>query len=536
MPTLPPPAPLASAAVVFFGHYGDVSALASQRGVSRQALYREAYAAAQILSAPTHPEPPDALRDRCADLQACLQEADRRLAVAVVLDDAKQAEFVATAQALGTSLTTVQRLLTVLLGAAAPSRAALGRRARAAGRRAGDALRALDAFSRPRAHQVAADEIFSGRRPVLMTLEQTSLCWLGGHLVPTRDGVAWAEEFRQLPNAAQVTCDRGQGLRKGLQRVNAERGAQGRPAIADQSDHFHPVRRAYQALGQVRRQAEQALAQAERAQVAYDAAGRQGKPRTAAQGRERNQLWARAEAAFDRWAARERALDRLRAGLRLFTPQGELNTPARAEAEARAALADMEGPGLDKVERGLGPEAFTFLRRAHEQLAALTAAPVGASPPLAGVSAAAALVAMAVDVEGLQARPDALAGEGSAARALRGVLLASGVALALAGEAGERAQALVRGVLAGAWRASSLVEGLNSVLRMHQGRQKRLTQGLVDLKRLYWNCHEFQAGKRRKGSPYGLLGLALPKGGWWNLLNRPPEQLQQELSALNPAA
>jgi hypothetical protein len=536
VPTVPPPSPLASAAVVFFGHYGDVSALAGQRGVSRQSLYREAYAAAQILTVPTHPEPPDAPGERLAELQACLPEAHRRLAVAAVLDDAKRAEFVATAQALGTSLTTAQRLLAVLLGAAAPSRAALGRLARDAGRRAGGALRALDAFSRPRAHQVAADEIFSGRRPVLMTLEQTSLCWLGGRLVEARDGVAWAREFRQLPNAAQVTCDRGQGLRKGRQRVNAERAAQGRPAIADQSDHFHPVRRAYQALRQVRRQAEQALAQAERAQAAYDAAGRQGKPRTVTQGRQRNQLWARAEAAFDLWVARERAMDRLRAGLRLFTSQGELNTPERAETETRAALADMAGPGLDKVERGLGPEAFTFLRRTHQQLAALPAAPEGAAPPLAGVPAAAALVEAAVRVEGLRARPEALAGEGSAARALRGVLLASGVALALAGEAGERVQALVHGVLAGAWRASSLVEGLNSVLRMHQGRQKRLTQGLVDLKRLYWNCHEFPAGKRRKGSPYGLLGLALPKGSWWDLLNRPPEQLQQELSALNPAA
>src|SRR5438477_12942169 len=110
MPTLPPPAPLASAAVVFFGHYGDVSALAGQRGVSRQALYREAYAAAQVLTTPAHPQPPDDRRDRLADLQARLQEAHCRLAKAAVLDDAKRAEFVATAQALGASLTTAQRL------------------------------------------------------------------------------------------------------------------------------------------------------------------------------------------------------------------------------------------------------------------------------------------------------------------------------------------------------------------------------------------------------------------------------------------
>jgi hypothetical protein len=586
--TLPPPAPLASAHVVFFGHYGDVSALATQRGVSRQTLYREAHAVVRALDAQTQRPPDDDLRQRLTDLQTRLGEAERRLAAAVLWEDAQQAEFVATAQALGVSLTSTHCLLAVVLGAASPSRAALGRFARAAGRRAGAALRVLDAYSRGRAQQVAADEIFVGKKPVLMTVEQDSLCWLGGRLADSREGTEWAQEFRQLPAAAQVTCDRGQGLAKGLKLVNAERAQAGAAAIADQSDHFHPVRRAWQALRPVQREAEAALAAAARLQAAYDAAGRQGTRRPPAQGRALQRAWRQAEAAFDRWGARERALARLRAGLRLFTPEGELNTPERAAAEAQAALAEMAGPGLDKVARGLRPEAFTFLRRAHAQLAALTATPAAATPaaatpaaatpaaatpaaatpaaatpaaatpaaatpaaatpaaatpaaatpapPLAGVPAAAALVRAAVRVQGLRARPELLAGEGPQARTLRGVLLAANVTLALAGEAGARAQTLVRRVLAGAWRASSLVEGLNSVVRMHQGRQKRLTQGLLDLKRLYWNLHEFRAGKRRKSSPYGRLGLALPKGSWWQLLQRPPEQLQQELFALNPAA
>jgi hypothetical protein len=146
------------------------------------------------------------------------------------------------------------------------------------------------------------------------------------------------------------------------------------------------------------------------------------------------------------------------------------------------------------------------------------------------------LCAAAVRVEGLRRQPEALRGQGANARALRGVLLASGVALALAGETGERARSLVRGVLAGAWRASSLVEGLNSVLRMQQARQKRLTQGLLDLKRLYWNTHAFVAGKRKKQTPYGRLGLVVPPAGWWQLLTMTPEQLRDQLSELNPAA
>jgi hypothetical protein len=61
------------------------------------------------------------------------------------------------------------------------------------------------------------------------------------------------------------------------------------------------------------------------------------------------------------------------------------------------------------------------------------------------------------------------------------VLLAAGLVLSLSHEAGTQAVALVRGVLRGLWRASSLVECLNSVARMQQGRHRNMTQGLLDL-------------------------------------------------------
>jgi hypothetical protein len=513
---------LACAHAAFAGPYGAVTRLARDRGSSRQALYRQAHAAAQAIEGTQAERRLADLRQRLADAQARLTDAQARRRQAVVVDADRQAQFAATAQALGVSLSATRALLAVLLGADAPSTAQLGRFTRQAGRQAGAVLAVLDPLSGARARQVAADEIFSGKRPILMTVEQHSLCWLGGRLAPSREGVEWAKEFRRLSAAEQVTSDRGQGLHKGLAFVNAERRQNQRPALADQSDHFHPVRRGQQALRQRRHEAERALQAAVRAQRAYDAAGRRGTPRTAAQGRALNLAWEQAEAAFDRWGAYERALGRLRVGLRLFTAEGELNTPERGAAEVQAALGAMAGPGLAKVQRGVGAEAFTFLRRTQAALAALPVAPE--------------LVRAAVRVEGLGQRPEALQGEGPQARALRGVLLAATLVLTLAQEAGQRARALVRGVLAGAWRASSLVEGLNSVVRMHQGRQKRLTQGLLDLKRLYWNVHTFRAGKRKQSSRYGRLGVVLPEGSWWDLLQRSPEQLQHELSALNPTA
>jgi hypothetical protein len=52
------------------------------------------------------------------------------------------------------------------------------------------------------------------------------------------------------------------------------------------------------------------------------------------------------------------------------------------------------------------------------------------------------------------------------------------------------------------------VEGINSVLRMQQCRHRRMTQELLNLKRLYWNCRQLPTGRGR--CPYKLLGVRLP--------------------------
>src|SRR5215467_12359351 len=73
-------------------------------------------------------------------------------------------------------------------------------------------------------------------------------------------------------------------------------------------------------------------------------------------------------------------------------------------------------------------------------------------------------------------------------------------------------------------RASSAVEGVNSVVRMHQGRHRHVSQEMLDLKRLYWNCRVFREGKRKERSPYELLGLKLPTSDWWQLLQMNPQE------------
>jgi hypothetical protein len=511
---------LASAATVFFGPHGAVSRLARARHCSRQALYRQADAVLSSLDDDHLRQRLAQAQDQLADAQARLDQAHRRLQQAVVLDEDLLEQFAATAQALGVSLSTTRTLLTVLRPHDIPSVAQLGRLTQQAGRHATAVLATLDSLSRPKAKQVAADEIYTGKKPVLMVIEQDSLCWLSARRADCCDGLQWQQEFRTLTAAEQLTRDGGPGLEKGLQLTNREREQAGQPTIADQEDHFHIVHRGQRALSEVRNKAKRALGRAEQAQRVRDRLARQCRLLGARAAQACN-AWRRAEAAFDRWSVHEHAWQRLRAALGLFTPEGHLNTRGHAEAEVTAALAELTGPEWSRVRTLMvGFKALTFLDRAQQQLAALPVAPE--------------LVRAAVRVEGLRRRPAVLQGEKGAVA--RGVLLAMTLVLSLSGKAGVEAMAQVGEVLRGMWRSSSLVEAVNGVLRMHQGRHKRLTQGLLDLKRLYWNLHVFAAGKRKGHSPYSLLGIALPQENWWKLLKKPPEQLRQELSALNPAA
>jgi hypothetical protein len=511
---------LASAAAVFLGEHGAVTRLAQQRGSSRQQLYRQADAVADAVAGTQTQQRLDQLQQRLAQAEARLAEFQQQFRHAVFLTPDKLAEFASTGQAAGVPFSAARALLRVLTPHP-PSVAQLGRLAHEAGRRAGAVLALLDEHSRPKAKQVAGDEIFVGHRPVLMTVEQDSMCWLGGRLAVSRDGPEWAKEFRHLPAAEQLTRDGGQGLAKGLALVNRERQAAGQPVIDDQDDHFHILQRGQRALNEVKHKVTRALEAAAKAQKPIDRDRQGGVPLVGGAVVAANHLWQKAEAAYDRWSAQDDAWGRLRTALRLFSPHGELRTRAQAQAEVQAAVAALTGPEWKRVRtRLVGPKAFTFLDRVHQQLAVLPVEPE--------------LVHSAVQVEGLRRNPAALRGEGASARTARGLLLAAGLVLSLAGAAGECAATRVRGVLRGAWRARSLVEGLNSVLRMHQARQKRLTPGLLDLKRLYWNSKVFRAGRRKGQSPYGRLGVALPPVSWWELLKIPPEQLREQLSALNP--
>ena len=66
---------------------------------------------------------------------------------------------------------------------------------------------------------------------------------------------------------------------------------------------------------------------------------------------------------------------------------------------------------------------------------------------------------------------------------------------------------------------------------MHQARHRNLSQGLLEVKRLYGNGRPLVAGQRRGRCPYQHLGLHLPTYDPWALLQMKPETLQQKVSS-----
>jgi hypothetical protein len=349
-----------------------------------------------------------------------------------------------------------------------------------------------------------------------MVVEPESLCWLTGRMVKARDGVTWAEEFARLPALEAVVRDDGTGLGRGVKLERARRRAAGLPDLDDTLDVFHTLREGGRALRTTWGAASRALERADAAQKGLDRRGRQGQSRQG-HGTATHRLWRQAERLWDRATAAETAWKHARSAFEFFTPEGRLNDRAQAEAVVAAMLPDLSGAAWAKTRRLLlRRESFTFLDQVRHRLADLGLAPD--------------VVSALLDLEGLRRQPWRLS-VGTRARAL-----VRTVQLTKACPDWREESRRVRVVLRSAWRASSLVECVNSVVRMQQSRHRKMTQGLLDLKRLYWNLRRFRTGRRKDQTPYGLLGVELPDMSFWEFLKLTPEELRERLSAQKVAS
>jgi hypothetical protein len=314
-----------------------------------------------------------------------------------------------------------------------------------------------------------------------------------------------------------AVSDAAKGIASGLDRlVDRRRAARDATPLTHGLDLFHTTHAAQGVLARAWHAAEAAWAKAEAIDAQVAASKRagldaRGVAQTAAA------AWRRATRAFEDVAGQEAAWRRARAAFELFDGEGRLNDRGRAEAEIAAALPSLGGEGWKAVRTFLRDlRSLAFLDRMHERLAVAEPRPEWRA-------------AMAWRWWG---RPRRSIG---AADPRLELLTAVAWARPLGGAEAE-SYGRVAAVLSGTVRSSSVVECLNGVLRKQQSNHKRMTQAMLDLKRLYWNTHRLAAGKRKGGCPYQHLGLPLRSFDFWELLQSDPDQLTQELSGQKDAA
>jgi hypothetical protein len=282
-------------------------------------------------------------------------------------------------------------------------------------------------------------------------------------------------------------------------------------------DVFHTKQEAQRVLRKLWNRVESRWARAEEADRQVARAWRDGGDRRGFGGAA-GKAWKKVERAMEQYDRVERAWKRIETAFELFRLDGRLNDRTWAEGEIAAAVKELDGAEWGKLRRALADRrSLTFLDRMQRQLAT--------TEPRAELREA-LVRRWWLRWQSVSLPADAPGG----GRWLATALVQTEYCRKLAVNWRESYQRVAT-VLGQTVRASSAVECMNSVLRMHQGRHRTVTQPMLDLKRLYWNCRPFRSGKRRARSPYELLGLTLPTTDWWRLLAMPPTGLTQQVSS-----
>jgi hypothetical protein len=461
-----------------------------------------------------------------AELRAENAQLWQELEHAVDFSPAKQRQFAVLAAALGLSLNQTQSLLAVfLLASGCPSRATLGRWVGAAAGQAGTVLQSLDAACATLVNELCLDEIFCHRQPVLVGVEPHSMAWVLGQRADDRSGDTWQRALQPWTHLESVVADAANGLQGGVEKFQKQRldTASGRTLDVG-LDLFHIKQAGQRVLRVLWAPVEQAWLRAEKASAVL-AAKRWHGPKLPARraAHAAGRAWRKAEKGFRTYERQEAAWRRLEAAFELYRPDGQLNDRAWAQAEMVEALQVLTGPLWSKVRNFVqDSRSLNFLDRMHRRLSA-------AEPR---VEVRAALVEWwRLRHAGPRGRGPILAGSGRVVKPLLQAVICKGLA-----KDWREAYRRVALVLGRTVRASSVVECMNSVVRMHQARHRTLSQPLLDLKRLYWNCRPFLSGKRRRACPYQHLGVTLPTYDWWQLLNMDTEESTQKVSTPKVAA
>ena len=332
------------------------------------------------------------------------------------------------------------------------------------------------------------------------------------HNAGDRKAETWRQQLLPFEHLEFVVSDAAKGIAAAVEQVADQRREKdpSAPDLGHGLDLFHTTQEAERVLAQEWRRVEPLWDEAEACDAQVEHAKRQGTDARRGPAQTARAAWSKAVAEFERVEHLEAAWRRCRAAFEVFDGDGRLNDRARAEAEIAAGLGVLCGADWKKVGNFLRDRrSLSFLDRMHRRLAA--------AEPRTEWRAVLAWRWWRQRHRASGANPlAALAWSVAVDRPL--------------GTAEQAASERIEVILASTFRASSAVECMNSVLRMQQSRHKRMTQPMLNLKRLYWNSHVLKAGKRKGQCPYQKLGLPLPSFDFWELLQSDPAKLAQELS------
>jgi hypothetical protein len=500
---------IANAAVGLTGLYGDVTRQARVADCSRQTIYDHAHKVqAAVVSVHDGGPTRTTLIAQNQHLRRENAQLWDWLVQTIEFPTSKQHEFAVTATAMGLSLNQVLVLLALILGKqACPGRSTLHRWIKAAALAAGRVLNSLDARCRMLVLVGCLDEIFFHGRPVLVGVEPASMTWFLGRKADDRSGATWAKALRDWTALSFVTADAGTGLQAGIAAVQQERRREGRPTLDNGLDVFHTTYEARRVLRLSWSRVERLWEQAEVASGRVEVSQRQGQDARGAAVAARH-AWKKAEAAFAQHERCEAGWKRAHGALSVFRPGGQLNDRAWAARQIALSVPLLPGREWSKVRGFLqAEETLTFLDRLHRQLRE-------AAPD-------AQWRAELVRLWWLRRNRPRANSRGASVGAGHVAHLVQQMVCQKQDANWRKSYAAVSRLLRLTVRASSAVECMNGVLRMHQSRHKTVTQGLLDLKRLYWNSRAFREGKRRGRCPYEHLGLRLPNYRFWDLLWMP---------------
>ncbi len=362
---------------------------------------------------------------------------------------------------------------------------------------------------------LASDEIFAKGRPILITVDPVSSAILRMEIGADRSGETWAAHWQSLLDAGYIpvllTNDEGSGMQKGAQLALED--------VTRQSDTYHGVahrlggirrileQKAYKAIGaEYERQGVLASARSEeviqKRQAAYEAAK------------------AHSEVCIDLYDAFCACYERMLAQFVLFDEQGELRCVDKSKAAFLQAIADMQALGHPKANeqlqriRGLVPVLFIFFQRAQQVVEQLGQDCLDSTQKQA-------LPFICLAFQHQKGYRKAKTGKAKAYHRQNEEeqLFLAQIVL---DTTPQKAEAFINHCyeqLATIVQASSLVETINSIVRMYLNNSKnQLNQAQLNLIMFYHNHRRYTQGIRQGSTPMELLTGQSQQKDWLDLL------------------